>query len=171
VIKVLVSSCLLGEPVRYHGGDARCANEILDRWMAEGRLLPVCPETGAGLPVPRPPAEIAGGDGAAVLRGEATVGDSTGLDLTEVFARGARAALEAARRGGARVAVLKDGSPSCATTYIHDGTFRGQRDRGQGVTAALLAEAGIHLFNEHQLEEAAACLAQLEAEEKARATS
>ena len=167
MIKVLVSSCLLGEPVRYHGGDARCANEILERWRAEGRVVPVCPETAAGLPVPRPPAEIAGGDGSAVLRGVATVGDSSGMDVTAVFLNGARATLEAARRGGARLAVLKDGSPSCATTYIHDGTFRGQRDHGQGVTAALLAQAGIHLFNEHQLEEAAACLAQLEAEEKA----
>ena len=152
--------------MRYHGGDARCANEILERWRAEGRLVPVCPETAAGLPVPRPPAEIAGGDGGAVLRGEATVGDSSGLNVTAVFVNGARAALDAARRSGARVAVLKDGSPSCATTYIHDGTFRGQRDRGQGVTAALLAQAGIQLFNEHQLEAAAAFLAQLEAEEK-----
>ena len=166
MIKVLVSSCLLGDPVRYHGGDARCANEILERWRAEGRLVPVCPETAAGLPVPRPPAEIAGGDGGAVLRGEATVGDSSGRDVTAVFMNGARAALDAARRSGARVAVLKDGSPSCATTYIHDGTFRGQRDPGQGVTAALLAQAGLRLFNEHQLEAAAAFLAQLEAGEK-----
>ena len=166
MIKVLVSSCLLGDPVRYHGGDARCAHEILERWMTEGRLVPLCPETAAGLPVPRPPAEIAGGDGGAVLRGQAAVGDSSGLDLTAVFVNGARAALDAARRSGARLAVLKDGSPSCATTYIHDGTFRGQRDRGQGVTAALLGEAGIQLFNEHQLEAAAAFVAQLEAAEK-----
>ena len=166
MIKVLVSSCLLGDPVRYHGGDAACASEILERWRAEGRLVPVCPETAAGMPVPRPPAEIAGGDGGAVLRGDATVGDISGQDVTAVFVSGARIALEAARRSGVRVAVLKDGSPSCATTYIHDGTFRWQRDRGQGVTAALLAQEGIQLFNEHQLEEAATCLAQLEAEEK-----
>jgi uncharacterized protein YbbK (DUF523 family) len=167
VIKVLVSSCLLGECVRYNGGDARCDDEIVERWRAEGRLVPICPETVVGLPVPRPPAEIAGGDGMAVLRGKALVGDSTGRDLTELYVRGARAALTAARSNGARIAVLKDGSPSCATTYIHDGTFRAQRDRGQGVTAALLADAGISLFNEHQLEAAAACLARLEAEEKA----
>ena len=41
MIRVLVSSCLLGEPVRYHGGDALCPSRILDRWRAEGRLVAV----------------------------------------------------------------------------------------------------------------------------------
>jgi uncharacterized protein YbbK (DUF523 family) len=162
VIKVLVSSCLLGEAVRYHGGDALCASGIMDRWRAEGRLVAVCPETSAGLPVPRPPAEIAGGDGSAVLRGEACVGDGTGVDVTALYLQGARATLETAVAHGVRLAVLKDGSPSCATTYIFDGSFRQQRDRGQGVTAALLSQAGIRLFNERQLEEAAVYLEELE---------
>jgi uncharacterized protein YbbK (DUF523 family) len=163
MIKVLVSSCLLGEPVRYHGGDAQCPSSILDRWKAEGRLVPICPETAGGLPVPRPPAEIAGGDGSAVLRGDACVGDSTGVDVTAAFLQGARASLETAVANGVRLAVLKDGSPSCATSYIHDGSFRGQRGSGQGVTAAMLSQAGIRLFSERQLEEAAAYLATLEA--------
>ena len=63
MIKVLVSSCLLGEHVRYHGGDAACPSPILDRWSAEGRVVPACPETAGGLPVPRPPAESAETDG------------------------------------------------------------------------------------------------------------
>lgn len=165
MIRVLVSSCLLGEPVRYHGGDALCESGVLARWRLEGRLVPICPETAAGLPVPRPPAEIAGGDGAAVLRGEAQVGDSTGTDVTTAFLSGARTALDAALATGARLAVLKDGSPSCATTYIHDGSFRGQRDRGMGVTAAMLAHAGIRLFNERQLDEAARYLESIEDEQ------
>jgi len=162
VIKVLVSSCLLGEAVRYHGGDALCTSTILDRWRAEGRLVPVCPETAAGLPVPRPPAEMAGGDGADVLKGRAVVGDSTGRDVTGAFVAGARAALASAVANGVRLAVLKDGSPSCASSYIYDGSFRGQRDSGQGVTAALLSQAGIRPFSEKQLEQAAAYLEALE---------
>lgn len=164
MIRVLVSSCLLGEAVRYHGGDARCESGVLDRWRAEGRLVPICPETAAGLPVPRPPAEIAGGDGGAVLRGQAQVGDGMGVDVTAAFLRGARATLDIAIAKGARLAILKDGSPSCATTYIHDGSFRAQRDPGMGVTAAMLAQAGIRLFNERQLEEAARFLEALESE-------
>jgi uncharacterized protein YbbK (DUF523 family) len=163
MVKVLVSACLLGEPVRYHGGDALCASSILDRWRMEGRLIPLCPEVAAGLPVPRPPAEIVGGDGRTVLQQGAIVGDSTGADVTALFVRGARATLETARVNDARLAVLKDGSPSCATTYIHDGTFRSQRAPGQGVTTALLSQAGIRIFNERQLDEAAAYLETLEA--------
>jgi uncharacterized protein YbbK (DUF523 family) len=164
VIKVLVSSCLLGENVRYHGGDARVDSAILERWRAEGRLVPTCPETAAGLPVPRPPAEIVGGDGREVLKGDAFVGDRTGKDVTSAFLQGAREALEAAVAQGARLAVLKDGSPSCATSYVYDGTFRGQRSAGVGVTAAVLAEKGIRVFSERQLDEAAAYLATLESQ-------
>jgi uncharacterized protein YbbK (DUF523 family) len=163
MIRVLVSSCLLGEPVRFHGGDAVCPSPILERWRTEGRLVPFCPETAAGLPVPRPPAEITGGTGAAVLRGQAFVGDRTGADITPSFVLGGRLTVEAARENGVRLAILKDGSPSCGTTYIYDGTFRGQRDRGEGVTAAMLAEAGIRTFSERQLEEAASYLESLEA--------
>jgi uncharacterized protein YbbK (DUF523 family) len=162
LIKILVSSCLLGEPVRYHGGDAACDSGILQRWREEGRIVSACPETAAGLPVPRPPAEITGGDGSAVLARRAYVGDRSGADVTDAFMRGARATLDLAVANGVRLAVLKDGSPSCATTYLHDGSFRNQRDAGKGVTAALLEQAGIRLFNEHQLEEAAAYAASLE---------
>jgi uncharacterized protein YbbK (DUF523 family) len=163
MIRVLVSSCLLGEAVRYHGGDAHCPSSILDRWREEGRLVSACPETAGGLPVPRPPAEITGGDGIAVLQGDAYVGDGTGADVTAAFLRGARATLETAVANGVRLAVLKDGSPSCATSYIHDGSFRAQRGPGQGVTAALLSQAGIRVFSERQLEEAATYLEALEA--------
>lgn len=163
MIKVLVSSCLLGDPVRYHGGDALCTSEILDRWRAEGRLVAFCPETAAGLPVPRPPAEIVGGDGTAVLQRAAYVGDSTGVDVTSIFLDGARACVSLALDKGVRLAVLKDGSPSCGSSYIHDGSFRGQRGPGQGVAAAMLSQAGIRLFSERQVEEAAAYLEALEA--------
>lgn len=166
MIKVLVSACLLGEKVRYHGGDARCASDILERWNAEGRIVPVCPETAAGLPVPRPPAEIAGGDGHAVLEQKALVSYSTGVDVTTPFIQGAQEALAVATSHGARLAVLKDGSPSCGSSYIFDGTFRGQRDQGQGITAALLTRAGIRVFNERQLEDAARYLEALESEQR-----
>ncbi len=164
MIRVLVSSCLLGEKVRYHGGDALCQSSILERWLAEGRVVPVCPETAAGLPVPRPPAEIAGGDGHAVLERRAAVADHTGSDVTASFIQGAHSALAAARSEGARLAVLKDGSPSCGSSYIFDGTFRGQRDHGQGVTAAALSRIGIRVFSERDLEDAARYLESLEAE-------
>jgi len=162
MIKILISACLLGEKVRYHGGDAALSDGILDRWRREGRLVPICPEVAGGLSVPRPAAEIQGAGGHAVLRGSARVVTSEGADVTDAFLAGARAGLEATLRGGAHVAVLKEGSPSCGSKEIYDGAFRGKRKAGVGVTAALLAENQVRVFNEHELELAQRYIAELE---------
>jgi len=162
MIKILISACLLGERVRYHGGDAALSDRILDRWRREGRLVPFCPEVAGGLPVPRPPAEIRGAGGPAVLKRAARVVTSGGADVTDAFLAGAHACVGVALGQGVRIAVLKDGSPSCATTQIHDGTFDGRRTAGMGVTAALLAEKQVRVFNEHELEAAQRCVAELE---------
>jgi uncharacterized protein YbbK (DUF523 family) len=114
------------------------------------------------LPVPRPAAEIAeAAGGSSVLSGTGGVLDVNGRDVSAFFVAGAQQALEYARRESIRVAVLKEDSPSCGTSSIYDGTFTSRRIPGQGVTAALLQQAGIHVFNEFQFEEADRILAQL----------
>ena len=97
-------------------------------------------------------------DGSAVLRGEARVVVESGRDVSPQFLAGARQALEAAREAGARLAVLKDGSPSCGSTYIYDGSFQRVKRPGRGVTAALLEQSGIRVFSEQELAAAAAYL-------------
>lgn len=162
---ILVSSCLLGEAVRYDGGDKRCAHDILKRWLREGRVVSVCPELAGGLPVPRPPAEIAGGAGGlAVLAGTAKVVDASGGDSSLPFVAGARQVLARALSGSIRIAVLKEGSPSCGSEFTHDGTFSGKRLPRPGVTAALLLQSGIRVFSEDRLEQADELLRRLEAE-------
>ena len=161
--KILVSACLLGAKVRYHGGDAACGHPILQRWFEEGRLVAVCPERDGGLPTPRPPAEIVGaGAGHGVAQRLAVVRTSNGVDVTDAFVRGAEIALEAANRHRIRIAVLKDGSPSCGSSLVYDGTFSGRRAAGLGVTAALLESNGVRVFSEQTLEAACAWLEQLE---------
>jgi uncharacterized protein YbbK (DUF523 family) len=161
--RVLVSACLLGQPVRYDGGAVVTEGGILARWQMEGRVIPVCPEMAGGLPVPRPPAEIHGeGGGAAVLRGAARVFEHHGHDVTDAFVRGAQRALAAAQEASAQVAVLTERSPSCGSAFLYDGTFSGQLQPGEGVTAALLRQHGIRVFSQHQLEDAAHLLAVLD---------
>lgn len=161
--KILVSACLLGDPVRYNGAHKRSDHEALQRWMREGRVVPVCPEIAGGLPVPRLPAEIVeGADGARVLAGEARVFDSHGADVSHHFVGGAEVALATARANGVRIAILKEGSPSCGTNFIYDGTFSGTRVANPGVTAALLQSAGIRVFSEAQIEDAEDLLRQIE---------
>lgn len=54
--RVGVSACLLGQPVRYDGRNKNCKD--LSLLADECELVPVCPEVGMGLPVPRPPIEV-----------------------------------------------------------------------------------------------------------------
>ncbi|TRX72798.1 DUF523 domain-containing protein [Pseudomonas mangiferae] len=160
--RILVSRCLLCQPVRYDGG-AHGPFDLLQRWQAEGRLVPLCPEVAGGLPTPRPPAEIPGGQGDAVLDGLRPVLDASGADVTAAFVAGARLALELVQRHGLRIAVLKARSPSCGNRETYDGSFGGVRVPGAGVTAALLQRAGVQVFSELELPEAARALAELEA--------
>ncbi|WP_053148322.1 DUF523 domain-containing protein [Pseudomonas sp. Pf153] len=155
--RILVSRCLLGHRVRYDGG-ASGPFDVLQQWLDEGRVVPLCPEVAGGLPTPRAPAEIAGGQGVRVLDGEVAVVTADGEDVSAQFLSGARQALDQVREHGIRIAVLKANSPSCGNLLTYDGTFSGVKVRGEGVTAALLKRHGVQVFSELQLPEAAAAL-------------
>jgi uncharacterized protein YbbK (DUF523 family) len=147
--KILVSACLLGHAVRYNATAKDTGHPLLARWLAEGRLVPFCPEVAAGLPTPRPPAEIAGG----------RVIDAGGADLTAAFEAGARLAVETARAEGCRFAILTDGSPSCGSSRIYDGTFQGRTLPGQGRTTRALEAAGVRVVAETGIDDLAGFLA------------
>lgn len=149
--KVLVSACLLGRRVRYDAEALTASSAILDRWIGEGRVVSVCPEVNAGMSIPRPPAEIQGGDGATVLAGQARVIEKTGRDVTDAFRAGAEMALTLCRQHDIRVAVLAEKSPSCGSGEIYAGDFSGIRLPGMGVTTALLREHGIAVFSQHDI--------------------
>ncbi len=150
--QLLISACLLGEPVRYDGLAKRLLDPRIDRWNQQGRLLAVCPETLGGLLTPRPPAEIVNGDGTAVLVGEAKVVTVDGDDVSEAFIGGAESVKSLLKERSIIAALLKRYSPSCGNDQIHDGSFSGQLIAGSGVTACLLVALGIPVFNEDQLD-------------------
>jgi uncharacterized protein YbbK (DUF523 family) len=155
---VLVSACLLGEKTRFDGNHNRVDNPILVRWLEEGRIFSCCPEVAGGCPIPRPPAEIIGGDGDSVIHGESAVVDINGNDFTRAYMRGAEEALRIAVANKIAIALLKARSPSCSNNMIYDGTFSNTLKPGKGVTAALLTRNGIQVFNEDEIEEADAFL-------------
>lgn len=144
---ILISACLLGQPVRYDGKGKPLSHPALERFRAEGRLVSICPEMSAGMPVPRAPAEIEPGKtGEDVLDGTARVLDISGADVTAEFLTAADNALTLATEAGCTVALLIDGSPSCGSLNLYDGHFSGNRKPGSGVTAARLRRAGIKVF-------------------------
>ncbi|WP_269533448.1 DUF523 domain-containing protein [Chitinimonas sp. BJYL2] len=162
---ILISACLIGQPVRYDGRAAACDTSLLAQWATAGRLIPICPELAGGLPVPRPAAEITGGAGGhAVLAGKAHVITRLGDDVSPAFVRGAQAALALAQQRGVQVAILKENSPSCGVAHSYDGHFSGTRVDEPGVTTAQLRAAGIAVFSDQQLADAAAWIAQLDAQ-------
>lgn len=138
---VLVSACLRGVPCRFDGRGK--ASGAVAEAIGDRRPVSFCPEVAAGLPTPRRPAEIVGGDGHDVLDGRARVVDDTGRDVTREFVDGAERALAAARAGGCTEALLMARSPSCGRGTVYDGTFTGVLREGDGVTSALLERHGI----------------------------
>ncbi|MFN2556556.1 MAG: DUF523 domain-containing protein [Nitriliruptorales bacterium] len=151
---VLVSACLAGRRCTYKGtanppeGDGSLQ---IERLIAEGEAVLICPEMDGGLGAPRPPAEIVGGDGHDVLDGRARVVAVDGTDVTEAYLGGARMAVERARMHGACGAVLKARSPSCGHGAIYDGSFSKTLVPGDGVTAAALRRAGIAVMTDEDL--------------------
>ena len=150
--KLLVSACLLGEPVRYNGRAATSDDARLAQWVSEGRVVSFCPEMAGGLGTPRPRAERQG------LR----VVTEEGVDVTGAFERGAALARDTARQHRIRIAILKEGSPSCGSSLIADGRFAGTPVPGRGVTTELLEGDGVRVFSEQQIDDAARFLASLE---------
>ncbi|MEM2947434.1 MAG: DUF523 domain-containing protein [Candidatus Bathyarchaeia archaeon] len=135
----LCSACLLGIKCRYDGRDA--LNEKVIMLLKKEPLIPVCPEQLGGLPTPRETAEIR--YGRVITR--------SGRDVTENFRRGAEEVLKIAKLFGVREAVLKQGSPSCGSGRIYNGTFSGKVIKGDGITAALLKRHGIKVITEEEL--------------------
>ncbi len=159
--KILISACLLGQNVRYDGDNSLCSSEILHGWKMQGRLVSLCPEVAGGLLIPRPPAEIEAGDAESVIKGESAIRRKDGTDVTDAFMAGAEMALALCIQHDIRIAILKEGSPSCGVTQLNDGSFSATKIAGQGVTARLLAHHGIAVFSECQLSEAEVQLAAL----------
>jgi len=148
--KILISACFLGERVRYNGEVKTLVNEQINSWQQQGRLISVCPEVIAGLPVPRPPAEI---DPASkqIITSEDQV-------VTTQFNQGAEQALFLCQKYNISFALLKESSPSCGSNTIYDGSFSQKKIAGEGVTTTLLRRHGIQVFCEDSIEELASLI-------------
>lgn len=139
--KILVSACLYGQCTKYDGTNNILKHPLFLKWKNMGELVPVCPEVMGGLPTPRPCSEICGD----------RVVSSRGADVTENFSLGAAKALETALENDVIFAILKQGSPSCGCKKIYDGSFEGKKIPGMGVTARLLTDHGIVVFDEDDM--------------------
>ncbi|GGI65894.1 MULTISPECIES: DUF523 domain-containing protein [Enterococcus] len=143
-----VSACLGGCPVRYDGRDQRVAE--IEQLVKQQEAIMICPEVLGGLPIPRDPAEIVGGDGFSVWHGDGKVLTNQGVDVTDAFKKGAMTALKKLQEKGIDTLILKEKSPSCGSQWIYDGTFSGTKVKGVGVATAYFLDHGIKVYSETQ---------------------
>jgi len=142
-IRLGVSTCLLGEKVRYDGGHKRDGFLVdeLGRWV---EWVSVCPEVEVGMGIPRPSVRLVEGTGEE--RGVRMVSPETGEDFTERMndfaARRVRELQELELDGY----VLKKNSPSCGMARISVYGPKGmpQKD-GVGLFARALLDAWPYL--------------------------
>lgn len=105
-MKVGISSCLLGEEVRYNGGHklSRLCSDELNRYF---EYVPLCPEVGIGMGVPRKPIRLVGDPD----QPRAVGSENPDQDFTEQLEAFSRASIE--QLNGICGYIFIKGSPSC----------------------------------------------------------
>lgn len=143
-LNILISACLLGNPVRYNGTDLLIEDPLLKGWQQQGRLISICPEVAGGLPTPRAPAEIIT---------PKKVMNNKQQNVSKAFFLGSDKTLQLAQENNCVAAIMTENSPSCGSHFIYDGSFTSTKISGMGITAELLEKHGIKVFNQFQLNE------------------
>jgi len=125
-----VSSCLVGEQVRYDGGHRQdpYLTDTLGRFF---KLVPVCPEVGAGLPTPREAMRLEGDPANPRLVTRAGRIDLT--DRVREFSRRRVAELEGEELCGF---IFKKNSPSCGLHRVKVYNSGRAAGHGRGLFAA-----------------------------------
>lgn len=131
---ILVSACLLGDNVKYNGGNNY--DERIEKLKEYYDIVPICPEVFGGLSTPRVPSEI---------KGDSII-NKEGKDVTYEFNRGAHKVINIVNFCHCKKAILMDRSPSCGVNKVYNGKFNGTLVDGMGYTARLLKDKGIELY-------------------------
>ena len=129
-MRILVSACILGDNCKYNGKSNR--NQFAIDLMKNHEIIPICPEILAGMPTPRPCAEIVNG----------VVMDENGNDVHAEYISAVEMALSKIENLDIDLAVLQSRSPTCGVNQIYDGSFSGNLKTGMGLFAQALKQKG-----------------------------
>jgi len=135
-VRIGMSSCLLGDEVRFDGGHKRDAT-LLEAFAPHVEWVRVCPEVEAGMGVPREPVRLVNSGGRLRMTGV-----HTGADHTDAMREFAARRVEALASMDLRGYILKSDSPSCGLqgVKVFDGDAEPART-GTGLFAAALTSA------------------------------
>ncbi len=134
-IRIGISACLVGQPVRFDGGHKQ-DRFILGTLGDHFEFVPVCPEVDIGLPTPRESLRLVRAGDAVRL-----VAPASGADHTDAMLRYAGAKVEALRTADLSGYLLKRASPSCGMERVklYDANGVPAKD-GVGLFARVLME-------------------------------
>ncbi|MBF0201833.1 MAG: DUF523 domain-containing protein [Desulfamplus sp.] len=148
-VKIGMSICLLGEPVRYDGGDKRdrFITDILEPYFI---FVPVCPEVECGMTTPREPMHLVGDPENPRL-----VVITTGEDKTEIIHAWMGDKLSDLEKAGLGGYIFKSRSPSCGLyrikVYDRKGHLKSNNGRGIFTRAFMDRFPGIPVEDEERL--------------------
>ena len=139
-IRIGISACLLGEPVRHDGGHKK-DNYLTETLARHVTYVPVCPEVELGLGVPRETIRLErpADDGP----GTRLIAPKSGRDLTAEMANFAKARVREIAAFDLHGYIFKRASPSCGLfrVRIHQGRGKPPAPNGRGHFAAALTSA------------------------------
>jgi uncharacterized protein YbgA (DUF1722 family)/uncharacterized protein YbbK (DUF523 family) len=136
VLRIGISTCLLGEEVRWDGGHKldRFLTDLLSRYV---EWVPVCPEVELGMGIPREAVHLARSGDDVRMRGV-----KSGRDWTEPMRSWAARRARALARDELCGYVLKKDSPSCGMERVKVRSEKGMpRREGRGLFAEALMQA------------------------------
>jgi len=153
---VAISACLAGHAVRYDGTD-KTHQLIAEQLLPKIDIVPLCPEAGAGLGVPRPPVQLVQIDEEMRARGR----DNPQLDVTEALTAFAHAQIpKLSATPDLCGHIFKSRSPSCGlgSTPVF-GVQNQISATGNGLYAGIIASRlpWLVLCEESQLDSPTAC--------------
>lgn len=141
---ILVSSCLLGELVRWHGRKSNIPKIVKNLLNKQNnkinlfneqnniKIISACPEILGGLSVPRSPVKRIGNRVYETCSDKKNRKFVTGKEVTNYFLKGAEETLKLCLQYNIKKAILCKWSPSCDIT---------------GITGKLLTLNGIKIIN------------------------
>jgi len=137
IIKLGISSCLLGNNVRY-AGDNKLDQYVIDTFGRFVEWVPICPEVEAGLSVPREPMQLVSDNSRTRL-----ITIKTQQDRTDPIVRWTENKLNLLKQENIRGFILKARSPSCG---IRDAELFSAKGESIGARAGLFAKAVMDRF-------------------------
>jgi uncharacterized protein YbgA (DUF1722 family)/uncharacterized protein YbbK (DUF523 family) len=131
-IRIGVSSCVIGEEVRYNGGHSRqrYLTDVLGNFV---EYIPVCPEVEVGMGVPRPSVRII-----EQADGLHLVDPKNDIDWTSAMNRLSRERASELADENLCGFILKKDSPTCGLQRVKVYTDTSVRKDGQGLFATAL---------------------------------